>query len=63
VCHGADGMGVGDFPDVWTELHHTNEELLCVLLEGIGTMPSVPITASEAWTLLDWLREEAPPSP
>jgi mono/diheme cytochrome c family protein len=63
VCHGADGMGVGDNPDVWAELHHTNEELLCALMEGIATMPAVPITAPEAWALLDWLREVAPTTP
>jgi mono/diheme cytochrome c family protein len=54
-CHGADGTG-GTERGIVGELHHSDEELVRVILEGDGEMPAVDVTAAEAQAIVDWMR-------
>lgn len=57
ACHGADGHGTGSGPDLVRELHHTDEELIQVILNGKGDMAPVAITEEQAQMIVTWVRE------
>lgn len=56
-CHGADGHGTSSGPDLVRELHHTDEELVQVILNGKGDMAAVAITEEQAQMIVSWVRE------
>ena len=56
-CHGIDGSGVDDVgPSFLNELHHSDAELIEVMLEGRGSMPPTPITQEEAESIMEYIR-------
>ena len=56
-CHGQDGEGSGNAPTLAGEIDTlTDSELEDIVQNGTGDMPSPGLTASEAETLVDWLR-------
>ena len=58
ACHGDDGKGVPDAgPAIAHELHHTDEELISVMINGKKEMDPVPVTEDEAHLIVDWMRE------
>ncbi|MGB0591165.1 MAG: c-type cytochrome [Myxococcota bacterium] len=54
-CHGADGLG-GSSYGILHELHHTDSQLIQVMLDGKGSMPAVNITEAEAASIVDYMR-------
>ncbi len=56
ACHAADGTGSGVGPDITHELHHSDEQLIQVILEGDGDMDPVAVSADEAQLIVDFMR-------
>ncbi|MEC7984709.1 MAG: cytochrome c [Myxococcota bacterium] len=57
-CHGAEGMGVPNVgPSLLDKLEYPDEEIIGTMLNGFGTMPSIPISREEATAVLDYMRE------
>jgi mono/diheme cytochrome c family protein len=54
-CHGADGLGATSH-GIIHELHHSDAELIQVMLNGMGAMPPVNITDAEAAAIVDYMR-------
>ena len=54
-CHGADGLGASS-QDILQELHHSDAQLIQVMLDGKGTMPMINITEAEAVSIIDYMR-------
>ena len=54
-CHGDDGTG-GSERGIEGELHHSDEELIDVILNGDGEMPGINVTEEEAQAIVDWMR-------
>ena len=54
-CHGADGLGASSY-GILHELHHTDSQLIQVMLDGKGSMPVVNITEAEAASIVDYMR-------
>jgi mono/diheme cytochrome c family protein len=57
ACHGEDGHGSDAGPDLARELHHTDEELIAVMIQGKKDMEPADVTEAEAQLIVDWLRE------
>ena len=58
ACHGADGQGNANGPGITHELHHTDDELVRVILEGKKDMEPVEISEEDARTIVEWMREQ-----
>lgn len=57
-CHGADGTGVDDLgPNIVSELHHGDAQLIGVILNGDGDMEPVNVTEEQARLIVDYMRE------
>ena len=56
-CHGDEGLG-GANPGIQYELHHSDAQLVQVMLEGTETMPAVHISEAEASAIVDYMRCE-----
>ena len=56
ACHGADAAGTANGPDLVRELHHTDDDIIRVILNGKGDMAPVAITEEEAQLIVDYLR-------
>jgi mono/diheme cytochrome c family protein len=56
TCHGEDGLGTSLGPAILHELHHTDEELVAVILNGKGSMASVDVSPEVAQAIVDYLR-------
>jgi len=56
-CHGDDGLG-GASPGIQYELHHSDAQLVQLMLEGTETMPAVHISEAEASSIVDYMRCE-----
>jgi len=58
-CHGDDGLGVeGLGPSLLREVErHTDDQLANTILTGDGTMPAIPVTEEEAYTIVAYLHE------
>jgi len=54
-CHGTDGLGASSH-GIIHELHHTDSQLIQVMLDGKGSMPVVNITETEAASIVDYMR-------
>lgn len=58
VCHGSDGRGTPDGPDLAREVeNHDDAFLVTVILEGKGDMEPVDVTPDQAQRIVDYLRE------
>lgn len=58
ACHGTDGRGTADGPDLLREVeNHDDEFLVTVILEGKGDMEPVDVTPAEAQRIVDYLHE------
>ena len=55
--HGDDSAaGTANGPDLVRELHHTDDDIIRVILNGKGDMAPVAITEEEAQLIVDYLR-------
>lgn len=55
-CHGADGGGTGDGPDIVGEMGRSDSSLLDIIQNGKSDMPGQDVTAAEAQAIIDWMR-------
>ncbi len=56
-CHGADGLGTDDGPDMRRHvIHHSDLELILVIRGGTGDMPPQPVDAQQTADLIAHLR-------
>ena len=55
-CHGDQGQGASG-PGLERELHHTDEELVRVILEGKAEMSPVDVTEEDAYAIIAFVRE------
>ncbi len=70
ACHGPGGLGDGPrasafrrVPNLpFTAPTRRDEALYKAIMEGIGQMPAAPITAAEAWDVINYLRTLPPPT-
>ncbi len=56
ACHGADGNGSASGPGIVHELHHSDPELVAVILNGKGEMAPVAVTQEEAEAIVAYMR-------
>ncbi|MCK6503543.1 cytochrome c [Myxococcota bacterium] len=58
ACHGTDGRGTADGPDLLREVENRDDEfLVTVILEGKGDMEPVDVTPAQAQRIVDYLHE------
>ncbi len=55
-CHGEDGRGTGDYPDITGELDRTDSELIGIMIEGKDEMPPQPLSEDQAQAVVDYMR-------
>jgi mono/diheme cytochrome c family protein len=55
-CHGPDGTGTQNGPDITGELWRPDAQLLRIILDGKNRMPAQPVTEEEAQAVVDWMR-------
>lgn len=58
ACHGEGGQGTANGPAILHELHHSDADLIAVMLEGKGDMPAAAVTEEEAQDIVDYMRDE-----
>lgn len=57
-CHGADGDGTDDGPELGAGVgRHSDGQLVNTILNGEGDMPAIGVTDDEAQLIVDYLRE------
>lgn len=57
-CHGSDGTGTGNGPNIVGEVsRHSDEDIIDVILNGEDRMPAIEVTEEEAQLIVDWMRE------
>lgn len=55
-CHGPDGRGTSSGPDITRELHHTDADIIAVILNGRDEMPAILVTEEQAQLIVDYMR-------
>lgn len=56
-CHGADGRGTDEGPEILTALaEYPDAAILQLILIGYDRMPAQDLTAEEAQAVIDWMR-------
>jgi mono/diheme cytochrome c family protein len=55
-CHGALGEGTGEGPGITQELHHSDADLLDIIINGRGPMPQINVTEEEGMAIIDYMR-------
>ena len=56
ACHGADGTGTSNGPDI-TLAPYAPATLVQVIEEGTGRMPRAAATHEEAWAIALWMQD------
>jgi mono/diheme cytochrome c family protein len=56
TCHGADGKGTGENPDITGELGKPDDELIGIIRNGKGDMPAQTLDDAEALAVIEWMR-------
>ena len=60
ACHGAEGEGNELGPGLEHEMHHTDQQLVDIILKGKKEMAPVDCTEDEAWLIVGYMHELFP---
>ena len=55
-CHGADGEGTGNNPNIIQALNFSNDELSDIIIYGMDAMPAINLTEDEAMAIINYMR-------